>query len=268
METVINLLFPVTFLGFMLFERLAPARAFPRVARWRARGVAFFVMASAISIALPMTYMGWVGEHRLLDLSGLGLLGIPIAIAGVELCAYGYHRACHRFDLLWRWSHQIHHSAERVDVGGAMLFHPFEVVVQTVIGSVVPFVVLGVAPEAALVAGFLNFFCAVFQHANIATPVWLGWIIQRPEAHALHHERDVHNFNFGNWSFSDALFGTYRNLATWSGEAGFFDGASKRLGAMLIGRDLSRPGHARGRVVGEPATAAEQRAAAARSLPT
>jgi hypothetical protein len=34
------------------------------------------------------------------------------------------------------------------------------------------------------------------------------------------------------------VFGTFRNPARFDGEVGFEDGASNRLGALLLGRDL------------------------------
>ena len=37
----------------------------------------------------------------------------------------------------------------------------------------------------------------------------------------------------------DMVFGTYRNPATWNGQAGFYDGASDRIGDLLIGRDVA-----------------------------
>jgi hypothetical protein len=76
----------------------------------------------------------------------------------------------------------------------------------------------------------------------VHTPQWLGWIIQRPEAHAVHHARGVHAYNYGNFMLWDILFGTFRNPAGFSGPAGFWDGASSKVGAMLIGRDIGAAG--------------------------
>lgn len=90
-------------------------------------------------------------------------------------------------------------------------------------------------------AGFIGFLAAVIQHANVRTPRWLGYIIQRPEMHGLHHERGVHAYNYGSVPLWDMLFGTFRNPADFPAEYGFYPGASKRLGAMLIGRDVSTP---------------------------
>ncbi len=85
-------------------------------------------------------------------------------------------------------------------------------------------------------AGGVSSLLSLFQHANLRTPGWLGWIVQRPEGHGLHHERGVHAYNYGDLAIWDVVFGTFRNPRTWSGEAGFYDGASSRLGEMLVGR--------------------------------
>jgi len=82
---------------------------------------------------------------------------------------------------------------------------------------------------------------AAFQHANIRTPRWLGLFVQRPESHAVHHQRGLHACNYSDLPLWDMLFGTYCNPAVWAGQAGLHDGASNRIGEMLIGRDVSTP---------------------------
>jgi hypothetical protein len=37
------------------------------------------------------------------------------------------------------------------------------------------------------------------------------------------------------------LFGTFKNAERFEPETGFYDGASRRIGAMLMFRDVSRP---------------------------
>ena len=72
-----------------------------------------------------------------------------------------------------------------------------------------------------------------FQHMNIRTPQWLGYLIQRPEAHCIHHQRDVHAFNYGDLPVWDMLFGTFRNPPAFQGPVGFDKPATDRLGAMF-----------------------------------
>ncbi|HKU43664.1 MAG TPA: sterol desaturase family protein, partial [Polyangiales bacterium] len=93
--------------------------------------------------------------------------------------------------------------------------------------------------EAALIANLAATFCSFFQHANIRTPSWLGYFIQRPEAHALHHERGVHAYNYSDLPLWDIVFGTWKNPSRWEAQSGFYDGASARIPEMLIGVDVS-----------------------------
>jgi sterol desaturase/sphingolipid hydroxylase (fatty acid hydroxylase superfamily) len=97
-----------------------------------------------------------------------------------------------------------------------------------------------VSAEAALVAGYIAFLLGLFQHLNVRTPRWLGYVIQRPEAHGVHHERGVHAHNYG-LPLWDLALGTFRNPTDCPSPAGFWDGASRRVGAMLVGRDVSQP---------------------------
>jgi sterol desaturase/sphingolipid hydroxylase (fatty acid hydroxylase superfamily) len=85
----------------------------------------------------------------------------------------------------------------------------------------------------------VSFFIGTFQHMNMRTPQWLGFIIQRPEAHAVHHARGVHAYNYGNFMLWDIVLGTWRNPTTFTEPAGFWDGASAQLFPMLVGRDVA-----------------------------
>lgn len=242
LETLALLSFPGIFVLFVVLERLRPARPLPRVSWWRLKGVAFFVLMGAISIFAPLLWTDFVVAHRLLDLSWTGLWGgAALAFVGTQLASYGWHRAMHRVPLLWRLFHQMHHSAERLDIYGAVYFHPLDVLGFAFIQSVVPFLVLGVAPEAALVAGIVGTFYALFQHANVRTPRWLGYVIQRPESHSVHHGRGLHAFNYADLPLWDLVFGTFRNPARFEAEAGFWDGASRQVLPMLVARDVSTP---------------------------
>jgi sterol desaturase/sphingolipid hydroxylase (fatty acid hydroxylase superfamily) len=223
-------------------ERLRPARPLPPVAGWRVRGVLFLVLGITIASTTPLLWDVWLDDHRLIDARGLGDVGgALVGFAVYELCLYGWHRAMHRTPALWRAFHQLHHSAERVDVFGAFYFHPLDVVGFSFVTSLSLVGILGLTAPAATAAALLLTFCNFFQHANIRTPRWLGWIIQRPESHAVHHRRGVHAHNYSDLPLWDLLFGTLRNPPRCDEEAGFYDGASRRIADMLIGRDVSTP---------------------------
>jgi sterol desaturase/sphingolipid hydroxylase (fatty acid hydroxylase superfamily) len=198
-------------------------------------------MAGVLNALLPLLVATAMGGRSLLSLSGLGLLGGTIvAFVVSDLVGYWVHRAMHNVHFIWRWTHQMHHSAERLDVLGFSYFHPLDFVITIVLGSLVP-AALGVTPEAAGLAGFIMFLYAVFQHLNVRTPRWLGYIIQRPESHSVHHGRGVHAYNYGNFPLTDILFGTFRNPQEFTAEAGFWHGASAKVAAMMVGRDVGQP---------------------------
>lgn len=94
-------------------------------------------------------------------------------------------------------------------------------------------------PEATLVVAILTTIPGMFQHLNVRTPHWLGYILQRPEAHLIHHQRGVHAYNYGDIPLPDMLFGTYRNPREWDGQNGFHDGSTRQIGAMLFFRKIS-----------------------------
>ena len=61
----------------------------------------------------------------------------------------------------------------------------------------------------------------------------------RPESHSVHHQRGVHAFNYGDVPLFDILFGTFRNPKEFDAQVGFFDGSSRQVGKMLIGREIA-----------------------------
>ncbi len=201
-----------------------------------------FVLTLALSLKAPLLWDGCLAERTLFDLSGLGThAGGAVAFAAWQLGLYLWHRTLHRSEFLFRWFHRMHHSAERTGVWGAYLFHPLDTLAFAFVFSLVLVGGLGVSAPAAMAAGVLSTFCAIFQHANLRTPRWLGFVLQRPESHALHHQRGVHAWNYADLPLWDMLFGTFRNPEGVGGPAGFWDGASAQVGALLAGRDVTQP---------------------------
>jgi sterol desaturase/sphingolipid hydroxylase (fatty acid hydroxylase superfamily) len=240
MQTIPTFLFPVSYVVALVIERILPARPLPAVRWWLAKGIVFFAITGVVNAVMPLAVAAVLGDHRLFDLGSLPLAAsVAIAFVAGDLANYAIHRTLHRVYPLWRWTHQVHHSAERMDIAGFSYSHPLDMVVSFGILAVVV-VGLGVPPEAATIAGFALFIVQLVSHMNVHTPRWLGYVIQRPEMHSLHHGRGVHAYNYGTTALWDVVFGTYRNPQDFVEETGFWDGASSRLGAMLLGRDVDR----------------------------
>lgn len=239
-EDLVGILILGTWLGMLGLEALFPARAYPRVRGWRWWGAAAFLVLMSLNAGLPLLLPAVFFEHSL-----LGLAELPIAVGAVlglvvnTGVGYVYHRLCHRFDFMWRWLHQLHHSAPRIDIASSTMFHPFEIAAYVMLQMVVLVPVLGLSPEAAAFAGYLGAFYSFFQHWNVRTPTWLGYLIQRPESHGMHHEQGVHAYNYGDLPLWDVLFGTFRNPAQFTGDVGFGGTAHTRVFSMLFGRDVS-----------------------------
>lgn len=232
--------------GFILWEALAPARPPPRVPWWRLKGIAAFFAFFFLSSYLPLLWNDLLAPWQLLDLTSLGVAGgTVVGLLVYELGQWIWHRAMHNNGLLWRTFHQMHHSAERLDTFGAYYFGPFDMIGWTALSSLALVLVVGVVPEAAALIVIGTSLLSIFQHSNIRTPRWLGFIIQRPESHTVHHARGVHAYNYADLAFIDLLFGTFQNPAGYEHETGFYQGASSRMVDMLVGKDVSKPPRAR-----------------------
>jgi sterol desaturase/sphingolipid hydroxylase (fatty acid hydroxylase superfamily) len=244
LEALLPLIILVSYPVALIVERRFPARPLPQVKGWLWKGLLFFGLAFVLNGALPALIAIAVGPRAPLNLSGLGTLaGALVGFLAADLVGYFIHRLMHRVPFIWRWTHQMHHSAERMDLAGMTYSHPLDLATTFALTGLAT-ALLGLSPTAGALAGLIGYYAAILQHANVRTPIWLGYFLQRPEAHAVHHERGVHAYNYASFPLWDILGGTWRNPRNFpTGEAayGFWDGASKRLGAMLLGRDVAEP---------------------------
>lgn len=242
MLNIYNLLLAGGFGIFILLDTLASARVFPKTAFWKVRGILSAAMYFVLASYSPYLWSEWMSGMQLIDASHLPLwLAIPLGYITLQFCNYAWHRLLHKSDFMWRWFHQMHHSAERVDIYGALYFTPLDAIGFTFSGSFALVVVMGISPLAAALTGLIAGLISLFTHANIKTPRWIGYIIARPEYHSVHHMRGRHNSNFSELTWWDMLFGTFENPRTFNSQVGFYDGASLRIPEMLIGRDVTRP---------------------------
>jgi len=256
MEAVdlIGLATPLTYFVFLISEKIWPARQFPPRKGWAWIGVGFLILIATVGTVVPLALPEeWVAAHRWMDGSGLGILGGTVVgyfvLSGL---AYAYHRACHNVSFMWRGLHQLHHSPQRVDISGSVIFHPLEMVAQVAIQLFVTVIVLGLDPIAAALVGYVAAFYGMFQHWNVHTPKWLGYVIQRPESHCVHHRKGVHFYNYGDLPVWDMLFGTFKNPANYIGECGFEEPGDRRMGAMLLFADVNADKYGAGNLGAKP----------------
>jgi sterol desaturase/sphingolipid hydroxylase (fatty acid hydroxylase superfamily) len=98
---------------------------------------------------------------------------------------------------------------------------------------------VGLSAQAVTYVLYATMFLATFQHLNVRTPQWLGYIVQRPESHSIHHGRGVHQYNYSDLPLFDILFGTFRNPKEFASENGFYDGASAKIAQILLFKDIA-----------------------------
>lgn len=242
------LLDPISISVFVLFgalivaEALFPARPLPHSPSWQLRGLAAFFLYFLLSSYLPLIWGETLAKWQVFDLTGLGKWGGALAgLLVYEAGVYLWHRSLHASDFLWRYFHQFHHSAERIDTFGAFWFSPLDMLGWTALSSLCLTVIIGITPEAAVLVLYATTFLGIFQHSNLRTPPWLGYIMQRPESHSHHHGRGIHARNYSDLPVFDWLFGTLNNPKDFAPANGFYNGASLRIGSLLAGRDLTRP---------------------------
>lgn len=239
-------------LAFFVAERLLPGRHLPEPPGWYARAVLLNAAQLGVVVLAGVTWNRWLPGRSLLDMSALH----PVAQGFVAwFCGtfvfYWWHRLRHDVDWVWRVFHQIHHSPARIEMLTAFYKHPLEIAANSVIASALTFTVLGGTLEGA---AWFNVFAATgefFYHSNLRTPRWFGWFLQRPEQHSIHHQLGIHSFNFGDITWWDRLFGTFREADAFAAECGFGSDRETELAAMLAFRDRSS-----GRPAGTPAPAA------------
>jgi sterol desaturase/sphingolipid hydroxylase (fatty acid hydroxylase superfamily) len=228
----------------LIAERRKPATKLPNVRGWSWRSKAF-VAIELLTVAL--TVGAWLfadslfGFQSMFDLSDQSLHWQVVTNFMVSTFVfYWWHRLRHESDFWWLATHQFHHSPSRIETITAFYKHPTEVALDTVLNLSLSFLILGVSIEA-FVAHTACIACSqFFVHMNVATPHWVGWFIQRPEMHRIHHEFGVHKNNYADLPMWDMLFGTYRNPATVEIDCGFEPERESRVLDMLAFKDIHK----------------------------
>lgn len=232
----------VSYAFLILWEEIFPARKLPKVKFWRIKGLLFFFTFFFVASYLPIFIDPFLAKFQILDLTGLGIIASSIiGLIVYELVIYAYHITMHKYDFLWRTFHQVHHSAERLDAYGSLFHSPLDMIGFTLVGSISFALFVGLPPQTITILLFIINFLAFFQHANIKTPRWVGYIVQRPESHSIHHGRGIHKNNYADLPLIDMVFGTFKNPKNYQKETGFYDGASSRIVDMFCFKDVTVP---------------------------
>jgi sterol desaturase/sphingolipid hydroxylase (fatty acid hydroxylase superfamily) len=137
------------------------------------------------------------GIDNLTGLSRLQLISdwpIPVQVAffvvSHDLYIYCFHRLQHRSTLLWR-IHETHHATRDIDWLSGSRSHPVEILINQTI-EFVPMMLLGAAPEVALIKVTIDILWGMYIHSNIDIRSGrLQCIFNGPEMHRWHHAIEI-----------------------------------------------------------------------------
>lgn len=231
--------------GFFLFtliftrEVIAPASGASCDKRWQIYAGALNAANLCIVIGAGYIFHDYFRSISIFSLSEHlnPVFAAIISFLLASLIAYWWHRLTHYSDFLWRVCHQLHHSPKRIEALTAFYAHPLDSFFATLLNAAVSFLILGVDVISAVISlGLVTIFNLV-AHADQKSPYWLGFIIQRPEMHRVHHEKGSHKGNYG-LPIWDLLFGTWVNPKSDIAECGFESEKEMQIKEMLLFKDV------------------------------
>lgn len=202
------------YLSFAIVECLHPAEE-GHSAHGRMRNLMFtgvyllggFALTALITMAIPL-------KPATLPDGGLAqsLLILCIYLLAIDVLFYWYHRAEHRYRMLWA-IHELHHSDTELNATSSWRSFWLEMPLQAALIVQPVLLLVGVDESALIILPFVLTSWVIFTHANI--PVRLGPLtvfICGPQTHRIHHSalREHRDKNFAQlFPFIDVLFGTY-----------------------------------------------------------
>jgi sterol desaturase/sphingolipid hydroxylase (fatty acid hydroxylase superfamily) len=226
----------------MAAERLWPNINYAKDTAWNFRAIILGSAGIALTLILgnmielnlsaldSQTHLlfreNWLNTH--LSSCLLGLLGYYC----VTFFVYWWHRLRHANNTCWRLFHQIHHSTHRLQTVTAFYAHPFDFLSNALLVNFVAYILLGFNLDAALWTTFWVGIFELWEHTNIKTPRWIGYVVVRPEMHRVHHEKNQHASNYAIplW---DMIFRTYEN-SNRQVDCGFEAQNERKMKSMLL----------------------------------
>jgi sterol desaturase/sphingolipid hydroxylase (fatty acid hydroxylase superfamily) len=194
---VIPLFLVAVFLLLLTLEAVCPLRRRNRARSQRLQvnfALTAGVMATGLWVVRPVALAAsfWAVDR---NFGILRLVKIPdpvailLGLVLMDFTFYWWHRANHRFFLLWRF-HGVHHLDPDLDVTTATRFHFGEVLYSTGF-RVLQVGLLGVDAFTFLLYEAIYQVTNMFQHANLHLPLLLeralNKILVTPRMHGIHH---------------------------------------------------------------------------------
>jgi sterol desaturase/sphingolipid hydroxylase (fatty acid hydroxylase superfamily) len=187
---------------------------------WRLNGRLWalnVVVLGILCAGCACTVSRWAATNGIGLLNQLGAnawVGIPLALVSLDGVSYIWHRANHRFPILWRF-HQVHHSDPTFTVTTALRFHFGELLLALPL-RLFAVAGLGISIPGVIVFEIVFAFANFFEHGDIDLPLdferRLAFVFITPALHRRHHSREARllNSNYGTiFSFWDRAFGSF-----------------------------------------------------------
>lgn len=142
---------------------------------------------------------------------------VLLIFCAFEFVNYWYHRASHRWGILWKLSgHGVHHAFKNLSGLNALANHPIEAFFLILPRAIVGFLFGGEAVGAAYLS--LTGVTTILAHSNLnLNSAIVGWFFTINRYHIHHHSQIISesNTNFGCvciiW---DRIFGTFQDANT------------------------------------------------------
>lgn len=135
-----------------------------------------------------------------------------IALVGVDLLFYAYHRVAHRVRLIWA-THQAHHSSQYFNFATALRQkwnNSGEILMW------IPLPLLGVPPWMVFASFSVNLIYQFWVHTERIDRLWrpVEFVFNTPSHHRVHHGMDPEYLDknyAGIFILWDRIFGTYQD---------------------------------------------------------
>ncbi|OMB95803.1 C-5 sterol desaturase [Mycobacterium sp. NS-7484] len=218
--------FAIPFFLLLLAVEWTAARRLEHVEAQRAPAGSFHARDAWTSISMGLVSMATMSAWKLLGLLGYAAIyayvapwHLPadrwytwlIALVGVDLLYYSYHRIAHRVRLIWA-THQAHHSSEYYNFATALRQkwnNSGEILAW------IPLPLLGVPPWLVFFSFSVSLVYQFWVHTERVGKLWrpIEFIFNTPSHHRVHHGCDelYLDRNYGGiliiW---DRMFGTFQ----------------------------------------------------------
>lgn len=204
----------------IITEQFVAFRKFEKKSRWKAN-YTLTGLAIVSMLAIPFTFISAANVSAKNDWGLLNNVELHWMTLGIiTLLMRGFisfltHYLSHKVPLFWR-VHRVHHLDTEMDVSTTVRFHPFEFIINSIVG--LPIVIIcGLPVWGLMLYELFDIVVTLVSHSNTSFPKKLEKIVRylvvTPDLHRIHHssyqpETDS-NYSavFPIW---DIVFGTYK----------------------------------------------------------